>query len=107
MDGVGTYDVEHDVVAQARGAVDAHEDAVFDGGAEAHGQAVRPRARPLVVGPRVRDQAPAFAEDVRGAGCGNTRSKRGKQLDLFGEESRQIKRDWVKIQLCDVQTYCN
>lgn len=66
----GTYDVQHDVVAQARRAVDADQDAVLDGRAEAHRQPVRPRARPLVIGPRVRDQSASFAEDVRGARCG-------------------------------------
>lgn len=33
---MSTYNVEHDVVPEARGAVDADQDAVFDGGAEAH-----------------------------------------------------------------------
>lgn len=61
--------MQHDVVAQARCAVDADQDAVLDGGAEAHRQSVRPRARPLVIGPRVRDQSASFAEDVRGARC--------------------------------------
>lgn len=67
--------MEHDVVAQTRGAVDADQDAVLDGGAEAHCQPVRPCARPLVVGPRVRDQTPSFAEDVGGASCENTRGE--------------------------------
>lgn len=70
-----THDVEHDVVAQARCAVDANQDAVLDGSAEAHRQPVRPRARPLVIGPRVRDQSASFAEDVRCARCGKTRRK--------------------------------
>ena len=70
--------MEHDVVSQTRGAVDAHQDPVFDGGAEAHRQPVGPRARPLVVGPRVRDQTPSFTEDVGGASCGNT-SKRKRE----------------------------
>lgn len=70
---IGTHDVEHDVVAQTRRAVDADQDAVLDGGAEAHRQPVRPRARPLVIGPRVRDQPASFAEDVRGSRCGETR----------------------------------
>ena len=64
-----TYDVQHDVIAQTRGAVDADQDAVFDGGAEAHGEPVRPGAGPLVAGPRVRDQAPSFPKDVGGASC--------------------------------------
>lgn len=68
---MGTYDVEHDVVAQAGGAVNADQDAVFDGGAEAHGQPVCPCAWPLVIGPGVGDQAPSFTEDVRGARCGD------------------------------------
>lgn len=68
---MSTYDVEHDIVAQARGAVNADQDAVFDGGAEAHGQPVCPCAWPLIIGPSVRDQAPSFAKDVRGARCGD------------------------------------
>lgn len=70
---IGTHDVEHDVVAQTWGAVDADQDAVFDGRAEAHRQPVRPCARPLVVRPRVRDQPSSFPKDVRGARCGKTR----------------------------------
>lgn len=66
-----TYNVEHDVVAETWSAVNADQDAVFDGGAETHSQAVRPCARPLVIGPRVCDQAPSFAKDVGGASCGN------------------------------------
>lgn len=97
MDNISTYDVEHDVVTQTRGAVDADEDAVFDGGAKAHSQPVSPRARPLIIGPRVCDQTPSFTKDICGASCGNTRSKKGKQLDLFKEKQRQIKGDWVKF----------
>lgn len=70
-----TYDVQHDVVAETRGAVNADEDAVFDGGAEAHCQPVRPCARPLIIRPRVCDQTPSFTKDVCGARCGNTKSK--------------------------------
>ena len=62
-----THDVQHDVVSQARGAVDADQDAVLDGAAEPHGQTVRPRAGPIVVGPGVGDQASALPEDVGGA----------------------------------------
>lgn len=78
---INTYDVEHDVVAQTRGAVDADQDAVFDGGAEAHCQPVRPCARPLIIGPRVCDQTPSFTKDICGASCGDTSSRKGKQLD--------------------------
>lgn len=75
--------MEHDVVTQTRGAVDAHEDAVFDGGAEAHCQPVRPCAWPLIIGPRVGDQTPSFAKDIGGAGCGNTRSKKREDLETL------------------------
>lgn len=68
---MGAYNVEHDVVAQAGGAVNADQDAIFDGGAEAHGQPVCARAWPLIIGPSVRDEAPSFTEDVRGASCGD------------------------------------
>lgn len=72
MINISTYDVEHDVVAQTRGAVDANQDAILDGRAKAHRQPVRPCARPLVVGPRVCDQTSAFSKDIGGASCGNT-----------------------------------
>lgn len=69
---ISTHNVEHDVVPQTRGAVDADEDAVLDGRTEAHCQPVRPCAGPLVIRPRVCDQTPSFAKDVCGARCGNT-----------------------------------
>ena len=61
--------MQHDVVSEAGRAVDADQDAVLDGAAEAHRQAVRPRAGSLVVGPGVGDQASALPEDVGGASC--------------------------------------
>lgn len=76
-DIISTYDVQHDVVAEAWGAVDADQDAVGDGGAEAHGQPIRPRARPLIVGPRVGDQTSSFPKDIRGTSCTETRTKGG------------------------------
>lgn len=93
--------MEHDVVAQTRRAVDADQDAVLDGGAEAHRQPVRPRARPLVIGPRVRDQPASFAEDVGGARCGKTRGKAVKHEFSFHETSkktwRNLKFDFEKF----------
>lgn len=86
--------MEHDVVSQTRGAVDTDQDAVLDSGAEAHCQPVRPRARPLVVGPGVCDQTSSFTKDVCGASWRDTRSKqRGKQLDSLLEKQRQVKGD--------------
>lgn len=76
-----TYNVEHDVVTQTRGTVNADQDAVLDRGAEAHRQSIGPRARPFVVGPRVRDQASSFTEDVRSTGCENNRN-RNKKIEL-------------------------
>lgn len=61
--------MEHDVVPQAWGTVDAYEDGVLDGGAKAHCQPVCPCARPLVVGPCVGDQPSSFAIDIGGASC--------------------------------------
>lgn len=81
MARTGTYNVEHDVVTQTWGTVDADEDAVLDGGAKAHCQPVCPRARPLVIGPRVRDQTPSFTKDVGGASCEDRGSEKGKELD--------------------------
>lgn len=73
-----TYNVEHDVVTQTRGTVNADQDAVLDRGAEAHRQSIGPRARSFVVGPRVRDQASSFTEDVRSTGCENNRNRNKK-----------------------------
>lgn len=84
--------MEHDVVAQTRRAVDADQDAVLDGGAEAHRQPVRPRARPLVIGPRVRDQPASFAEDVGGARCGKTRGKAVKHEATWPPEGVEVKK---------------
>ena len=75
--------MEHDVVTQTWGAVDADEDPVFDGRAEAHRQSVRPRAWPLIVGPRVCDQTPSFTEDIGGASCITQEGKKGQELNLF------------------------
>lgn len=68
--------MQHDVVSQAWCAVDADEDAVFDGGAKTHCQAVSPCAWPLIVGPGVCDQSPSFSKDVGCASC----SKKEEQL---------------------------
>lgn len=56
-------------VAEARGAVDAHQDAVLHGCAEAHGQAVGACAGPVVGRPGVQDEASTLPEDIRGASC--------------------------------------
>lgn len=57
--------MEHDVVSKTRGAVDADQYPVLDGGAETDSQPVGPCARPFVVGPCVRDEAASFPKDVR------------------------------------------
>lgn len=64
-----TYYVQHEVVTQARGAVNPDQDAVFQGGAEADGQPIRPGARPLIGWPVEGDEAASFAKDVRGPSC--------------------------------------
>ena len=80
-----THDVKHDVVSEARGTVNADQDAVGDGGAEAHRQAVSPGTGTLVVGPGVGDQAPALPKDVGGTRCGGgeegEEEKEGHLLD--------------------------
>lgn len=67
--------MQHDVVTQARRAVNADQDAVLDGGAKPNCQPVRPRAWPLVIGPSVCDQSASFAKDVGGARCRQTERK--------------------------------
>lgn len=84
MNNISTYDVEHNVVTQTWGTVDADEDAVLDGSAKAHCQPVCPCARPLIIRPCVCDQTPSFTKDVGGSSCENTKSrKKGKKLDLL------------------------
>lgn len=63
--GRGPYYVQHEVVPQAGSTVDADQDALLQGGAEAHGQPVRAGAGPLVGRPHERDEASALPEDVR------------------------------------------
>lgn len=72
---ISTYDVEHDVVTQTWGAVNADEDAIFDGSAEAHCQPVRPGAWPFIIRPCVCNETPSFTEDVCGTRCRKKRSK--------------------------------
>lgn len=57
-------------VTEARSTVNAHQDAILHGGAEAHSQAVRARAGPIVGRPGIQDEAPAFPKDVGSASCG-------------------------------------
>lgn len=61
--------MEHEVVSQAWGAVDADEDSILDGGAEAHSQPVRTGARALVGRPVKGNDASSFPKDVRCSGC--------------------------------------
>lgn len=96
--------MEHDVVTQTRGAVDADEDAVFDGSAKAHCQAVRPCAWPFIIWPRVCDQTPSFTENICGASCGDTRSKKTEAIRFVLGETEADKKRLGKIQFCDVQT---
>lgn len=84
--------MEHDVVAQARRAVDADQDAVLDGGAKANCQPVCPCAWPLVIWPRVRDQSAAFAKDVCGARCRKTKIKQFNTSSISIENQENIKR---------------
>ena len=58
--------MQHEVVSQAGGAVDAHQDALLQRGAEAHRQPVRAGAGPLVGRPPEGDQPAALPEDVGG-----------------------------------------
>lgn len=57
--------MQHEVIPEAWGAVDADQDALLQGGAEAHGQPVCAGAGPLVRRPLERDEASALPEDVR------------------------------------------
>lgn len=59
-------------VSEAGSAVNANQDAVLHGGAEAHCQAVWARAGPVVGRPGVEDEASALPKDV---GCTSCKSK--------------------------------
>lgn len=63
-----TYYVQHEVVTQTRCTVNPDQDAIFQGGAEANGQPVRPGARPLTGWPGECNEASSFAKDVRRPG---------------------------------------
>lgn len=58
-------------VSEAGSAVNANQDAILHGGAEAHGQAVRARAGPVVGWPGVEDEASTLPKDVGCASCKN------------------------------------
>lgn len=66
-------------VPEAWGAVYAHQDAILHGGAEAHSQAVRARAGPVIGRPGVEDEASTFPKDVRGTSCES--KERGSRQD--------------------------
>lgn len=72
--------MKHDVVSQARSAVDPHQNSVLQRGAKAHRQAVHARARTLVSRPVVGDQTSAFSEDERRSGC--EKKKKNTELSL-------------------------
>jgi len=59
--------VKLEEITEARSTVDPHQDAILHGGAEAHGEAVRARAGPIIGRPGVEDEASAFPKDVRSA----------------------------------------
>ena len=67
--GPASYNVQLQVVPEARGAVDPHQHGAPLVRAEAHGQAVHPRARPVIGGPSVGDERSPLPKDVRGSGC--------------------------------------
>lgn len=59
-----TYNVEHEVVSQARGAVDADQDPILERSAKAHCQPVRTGAWPLVGWPVKGYEASSFPKDI-------------------------------------------
>jgi len=77
--------VKLEEITEARSTVDPHQDAILHGGAEAHGEAVRARAGPIIGRPGVEDEASAFPKDVRSA------SERDGNQSLARRLSPQIK----------------
>lgn len=67
--GLDAYNVQLQVVSEAGGAVHSHQHSAPLVRAEAHGQAVHPRARPVIGGPRVGDERSPLPKDVCGPGC--------------------------------------
>lgn len=74
----GPYNVQLQVVSEARGAVHPHQHSTALVGAEAHGQAVHPRAGPVIGGPRVGDECSPLPKDVRSPSCGENERETGR-----------------------------
>lgn len=80
---LGPYDVQLQVVPEAGGAVHPHQHSAPLVRAEAHGQAVHPRAGPVIGGPRVGDERSPLPKDVCGPGC---RERKGREGDMISGE---------------------
>ncbi len=57
------------VVSEALAALHLQQDGITLLGAEAHGQTVRPGARPIVGGPGVRDERTSSPKNICGPSC--------------------------------------
>lgn len=64
--GHDTHYVQHEVVAEAGSTVDPHQDAFFQGCAEANGESVCPGAWTLIRRPVKSNETPSFSKDVGG-----------------------------------------
>lgn len=64
-----TYNVEHEVVSQAGGTVDADQDAILERGAKAHCQPVCTGARALIGWPVKGYDASSLSKDIRCSSC--------------------------------------
>lgn len=64
-----THYLQLEVVSETRGAVHSDQHCVLLLGAEAYGQAVRPRARPVVGWPGVHNQPAITTKNVRSSRC--------------------------------------
>lgn len=67
--GPGPYNVQLQVVPEAGGAVHSNQHSAPLVGAEAHSQAVHPRAGPVIGGPCVGDERSPLPKDVCGPSC--------------------------------------
>lgn len=76
------YDVQLQVVPEAGGAVHPHQHGAPLVRAEAHGQAVHPRARPVVGRPCVGDERSPLPKDVCGPGC----REKERETEIRGQE---------------------
>lgn len=80
----GPYNVQLQVVPEAGGTVHSYQHSAPLVGAEAYGQAVHPRAGPVIGRPRIGDERSPLPKDVCGPSCGEKKTGRRKCQQVGG-----------------------